>query len=144
MLEKALESPLDFKEIQPVHRKRYQSWIFIGRTDAKVLKLQYFGYLMWRTDSLEKTLMLGKIEAGGEGDDRVLDGWMASLTQWTWVWPSFRSWWRTGKPDVQQSMGSQRVRQDWVTELCDTYIFIRIISSSWIDPLIISVLPCLL
>ena len=81
------------------------------------LKLQYSGHMMWRTDSLGKTLMLGKIKAGGEGDDRGLDGWIASPTQWTWVWASFRSWWWTGKPDVQQSMGSQRVRQDWVTEL---------------------------
>ena len=52
------------------------------------LKLQYFGHLMWRTYSLEKTLMLGKIETGGEGDDRGWDGWMASLTQWIWVWAS--------------------------------------------------------
>ena len=56
------------------------------------LELQYFGHLMWRTDSLEKTLMLGKIE-GGEGDDRGWDGWMASPAQWTWVWASSRSWW---------------------------------------------------
>ena len=61
VLEKTLESPLDCKEIQPVHPKGNQSWVFIGRTDAE-LKLQYFGHLMQRTDSLEKTLMLGKIE----------------------------------------------------------------------------------
>ena len=61
MLEKTLKNPLDFKEIQPVHSKGDQPWDFIGRTDAK-LKLQYFGHLMQRTDSLEKTLMLGKIE----------------------------------------------------------------------------------
>ena len=60
VLEKTLESPLDCKEIQPVHSKRDQSWVFIGRTDAK-LKLQYFGHLVWRVDSLEKTLMLGGI-----------------------------------------------------------------------------------
>ena len=56
------------------------------------LKLQYFGHLMWRIDSLEKMLMLGKIEAGGEGDDRGWDGWMASPTRWTWVWASYGSW----------------------------------------------------
>ena len=56
-----LESPLDCKEIQPVHPKGDQSWVFVGRTDVK-LKLQYFGHLMQRADSLEKTLMLGKIE----------------------------------------------------------------------------------
>ena len=61
VLEKALESHLDCKEIQPVHPKGDQSWVFIGRTDAG-LKLQYFGHLMWRADSFEKTLMLGKIE----------------------------------------------------------------------------------
>ena len=57
------------------------------------LKLQYFGHLMWRTDSLEKTLMLGKIEGGRRRDNRGWDGWMASLTQWTWVWVSSGSWW---------------------------------------------------
>ena len=60
------------------------------------LKLQHFGHLIWRTDSLVKTLMLGKIKAGGKGDDRGWDGWIASLTQWTWVWASSRRWWRTG------------------------------------------------
>ena len=74
------------------------------------LKLQYFGHLMWRTDSLEKTLMLEKIE----GDNRGWDGWMASLTQWTWVWVCSRSWWWTGK---LQSMGSQGVGHDWAIEL---------------------------
>ena len=63
MLEKTLESPLDCKEIQPVHPKGDQSWVFIGRTMLK-LKLQYFGHLIRRTDSFEKTLMLGKIEGG--------------------------------------------------------------------------------
>ena len=61
MLEKTLMSLLDYKEIQPVHRKGNQAWIFIGRTDAQA-QLQYFGHLMWRTDSFEKILMLGKIE----------------------------------------------------------------------------------
>ena len=84
------------------------------------LKLQYFGHLMWRTDSFEKTLMLGKIVDGGEGDDRGWDGWMASLTRWLWVWTSPRSWWWTGKPGMLQSMGSQKVRHDWVTQLTDS------------------------
>ena len=81
------------------------------------LKFQYLGHLMQRTDLLEHTLMLGKIEAGGKGDDRGWDGWMASLTQWPWVWACSGSWWWTGKPGVHQSMGSQKVRYDWVTEL---------------------------
>ena len=78
------------------------------------LKLQYFGHMMWRADSLEKTLMLGKIEG------RRRRGWQddltASPTQWTWVWASSRRWWRTGKPDVLQSMGSQRIGHDWAIE----------------------------
>ena len=81
------------------------------------LKLQYFGHLMRRTDSSEKTLMLERLKAGGEGDDRRWDGWMASPTQRTWVWVSSGSWWWTGKPGVLQSMGSQRVGHDWTTEL---------------------------
>ena len=81
------------------------------------LKLQYFGHLIRRTDSLEKTLMLGKIEVGGEGDDGGWDGWTASPTQWTWDWVSSGNLWRTGKPGMLQSMGLQRVGHDWVTEL---------------------------
>ena len=80
------------------------------------LKLQYFGHLMWRVDSLEKTLMLGGMGAG-EGDDRGWDGWMTSLTQWTWIWVNSRSWWWTGRPGVLQFMGSQRVGHEWATEL---------------------------
>ena len=81
------------------------------------LKVQYFGHLMWRVDSLEKTLMLGGIGAGGEGDDREWDGWMASLTRWTWVWGNSGSWWWTGRPGVLRFMRSQRVRHDWATDL---------------------------
>ena len=84
VLEKTLESPLDCKEIQPVHPKGNQSWIFIGRMTLKV-KLQYFGHLMWRTDSLQKTLMMGKIEGRRRRgqqkmtwlNDRGWNGWMA-------------------------------------------------------------------
>ena len=81
------------------------------------LKLQYFGHLTWSAKSLEKTLMLGKFEGRekkGMTEDEI--GWMASLTQWTWVWASSGSWWWTGRPGVLQTMGSQRVRHDWVTE----------------------------
>ena len=80
------------------------------------LKLQYFGHMMWRADSLEKTLMLGKIESKKRSDDRGWDGWMASPTQWTWVWVSSGNWWWTGRPGVLQSMVSQRVRHSWTTE----------------------------
>ena len=116
VLEKPLESPLDYKEIQPVNSKGNQSWIFIEGLMLK-LKLQYLGHLMGRTDSLEKTLILGRIEGRRKGDNRGWDGWMASPTQWTWVWASSGSWWWTGKPGVLQSMGLQRVSQDWATEL---------------------------
>ena len=81
------------------------------------LKFQYFDHLMWRGGSLEKILMLGKIEVRRRKRwqrMRWLDG---ILTQWTWVWASSRRWWRTGKTSVRQSMGSQRVRHDWATEL---------------------------
>ena len=80
------------------------------------LKLQSFGHLMWKANSLEKTVMLGKIEAGAEGDDRGRDGCISSPTRWTWVWVDSGSWWWTGKPGVLQSIGSQRVGHDWATE----------------------------
>ena len=80
------------------------------------LKLQYSGHLMQRTDSLEKTLCWQRLKAGGEGDDRGWDGWMASLTRWTWIWVNSESWWWTGGPGVQKFTGLQRVRQDWATE----------------------------
>ena len=113
VLEKTLESPLDSKEIKPVNPKGNKSWLFIGGLMLK-LKLQYFGHLMWRTDSLENPLMLWKIEGRRR---RGWDGWMTSLTQWIWVWASSQSWWWTGRPGVLQSMGSQKVRHNWVTEL---------------------------
>ena len=79
MLEKTLESPLDCKEIQPVHPKGDQSWVFIGRTDVEA-ETQYFGHLMWRVDSLEKTLMLGKIE-GGRRRGRQRMRWLDGITE---------------------------------------------------------------
>jgi len=72
-------------------------------------KLQYFAHLMQKADSLEMTLRLGKLKAGRKGDDRGWDDWMASLTRWTWVWASSRSWWWIGKSGMLQSMGSQRI-----------------------------------
>ena len=80
------------------------------------LKLQNFGHLMWRTDSLEKTLMLGKTE-GGRRRGRQRMRWLASPAQWTWVWANSGSWWWTGRLGMLQSIGSQRVRHDWATEL---------------------------
>ena len=80
------------------------------------LRLQYSGYLMRIAKSLEKILMLGKIEGRREGDARECSGWIASPAQWTWVWASSRRWWRTGQHNVLQSMGSQSVGEDWATE----------------------------
>ena len=80
------------------------------------LKLQYLGHLMRRADSLEKTLMLGKIEGRRRRDYGGWDGWMASPTRWTWVWVDSGSWWWTGRPGMLRFMGSQRVKGDW-TEL---------------------------
>ena len=81
------------------------------------LKFQYFGHLMWRTDSLTKTEMLGGIAGRRRKGRQGWYGYMVSLTQWTWVWTSFRSWWWTGKAGVLHSMESQWVGHDWVTEL---------------------------
>ena len=103
------ESPLDCKEIQSVHPKGDQSWAFIGRADV--------GHLMGRADSMEKTLMLGGIGGRKRRGRQRWDSWMASPTQWTWVWVSSRSWWWTARPGVLQSMGSWRVGHDWATEL---------------------------
>ena len=116
VLEKTLESPLDCKELQPVHPKGDQSWVFIGRTDIEA-ETPILWYLMRIADSFEKTLMLGKVEGRGEGDDRGWEGWMASQTQWTWISVNSGSWWWTGRPGVLQFMGSQWVGHDWVTEL---------------------------
>ena len=108
---------LDFKEIQPVHSKGDQSLCSLEGVILK-LKLQYFGHLMQRVDSLEKTLMLGGI--GGRrrrGRQRMRCLGMVSPTWWTRVWVNSGSWWWTGRPGVLQFMGSQRVRHDWATEL---------------------------
>ena len=116
VLEKTLESLLDRKEIQPINPKRNQAWIFIGRTDAEAEAL-----ILWLSD--RKCWLIGK-DSGArkdwrqkeKGGGRGWDGWMASLTQWTWIWANSRRWWRTQKPDMWQSMGSQRIRHDLATE----------------------------
>jgi len=115
VLEKTLESPLDCKEIQPVHSERDQPWDFFGRNDAKAETP-----VLWPPHV--KSWLIGKdwcwegLGAGGEGDDRGWYGWMASLTRWMWVWVNSGSWWWTGRPGVLWFMGSQRVGHDWVTE----------------------------
>ena len=112
-----LESPLDCKEIQPVHPKGNQSWIFIGRTDA-----EGEAPVLWPPEV--KNWLIGKDpdvgkdwrqEEKGTTEDEMVR--MASLTWWICVWASSGSWWWTGKPSVLQFLGLQRVGHDWATEL---------------------------
>ena len=112
VLEKTLESPLDCKEIHQSILKEISPEYLLEGLMLK-LKLQYFGHLMQRTDLLEKTLMLGRLKVGGEGDDRGWDGWMALLTWWTWVWASSGSWWWTGEPGVLQIAENWTWLRDW-------------------------------
>ena len=115
VLEKTLESPLDCKEIQPVHPKGDQSWVFIGRTDAEAETP-----ILWPPHA--KSWLIGKdpnaegLVAGGEGDDRGWDGWMASLTQWTWVWVNSRSWCGQGGLACCDSW-RHRIGHDWAPGL---------------------------
>ena len=108
MLEETLGSPLDCK-IKPVNPKGHQSWIFIGRN---TLATWCEELTHWKTPWCWE-----KLKPGGEWDNRGRDGWMASPTQWTQVWVNPGSWQWTGRPGMWQSMGSQRVRHDWVTQL---------------------------
>ena len=81
------------------------------------LKLQYFATWWVELTHWKRPWCWERLKAGGGGDDRGLDGWMASPTRWTWVWVNSGSWWLTGRPGVLQFMGSQGVWQDWATEL---------------------------
>jgi len=81
------------------------------------LKLQHFGHLKWRVDALEKTLRLGGIGGRRRRGRQRMNGWMASPTQWTWVWVNSKSWWWTEGPGMLRFMGSQRVGHNWATEL---------------------------
>ena len=114
VLERILENPLDCKKIKTVNAKGNQPWIFIGRTDAEAP-------ILWPPDA--KSWFIGKDPDAGKNwgqeekgvtEDEMV-GWQ-SLTQWIWVWANSGRWWRTGKPDVLPSMGSQRVGQDLAIE----------------------------
>ena len=116
VLEKTLESPFDSKDIKAVNPKGNQPWILIGRSDVEAeapklwppdVKSQLTGRKPWCWE---------RLRARGEGDGKGWDGWMASLTQWTGIWANSRKWWRIRKPEMLQSMGSQRVWHDWVTK----------------------------
>ena len=116
VLEKTLESPLDCKEIQPVHPKgwvlgvHWKDWCWSWNSNSLATSCEELTHWkrLWCWEGLG---------AGGEGDDRGWDGWMASPTRWTWVWVNSGSWWWTRRPGVLWFMGLQRVGHDWATEL---------------------------
>ena len=116
MLEKTLESPWTARRSNQSILKEINPESSLEGLMLK-LKLQYFGHLMWRADDQKRPWCWASLKAGGEGDARGWDGWMASPTSWTWVWVSSGVWWWTGKPGVLQSMGSHRVGHNWATEL---------------------------
>ena len=128
VLENTLESPLDCKEIQSVNPKEISPEYSLERLMLK-LKLQYFGHLVKELTHWKRPWCWEWSKAGGAGDDR--DGWMASPTQWTWVWASSGSWWWIRKPGMLQSIGLQRVGHDWTTEL------------NWAHLIFEAELPCL-
>ena len=115
ILEKTLASPLDFKEIQLVHRKGDQSWVFIRRKRCWGWNSNTLATSCKELTHLKRPLCWERLRAV-EGDDRGWDGWMASSTQWTSVWVDSGSWWWTGRPGVLWFMGSQRIGHDWVTK----------------------------
>ena len=113
---RCLESPLDCKEIQPVHPKGNQSWIFIGSIDADAT------LILWPPElkNCKRPWCWERLQAVREAGDRGWDGWMASLTQWTWVWVGSRNWWWTGRLGIVQLVhGITKIQtqlSDW-TEL---------------------------
>ena len=140
VLAKTLESPLDCKEIQPGHGPQCSLEGMMLK-----LKLQYFGHLMWKVDSLERLWCWEGFWAGGEGDDRGWDGWMASRARWTWVWVNSGRWNGWGGPACCNSWGRKESdmteRLNW-TELNGLVVFptffklslILAIGSSWSEP----------
>ena len=111
VLEKTLESPLDCKEIQPVHSEGDQSWVFFGRNDAKAETP-----VLWPPHA--RSWLIGKDSDSGRDWGQEEKGMTEDeMAGWTWVWVNSRSWWWTGRPGVLWFMGSQRVGHDWATEL---------------------------
>ena len=117
-----LERPLDCKEIQPVHPKGEQSWVFIGRTDVEaetpiLWSLHAKSWPIWKDPDAWRDW--------GQEENRMTgwNDWMASPTLWAWVWVNSGTLWWTGRPGVLWSMGSQRVVLDWTTELNENCIY---------------------
>ena len=129
-LEETLESPLNCKDIQPVHPKGDQSWVFIGGADVEAETP-----ILWPPD-VESWLIWKDLDAGkdwGQEEKGITgwDGWMPSPTQWTWVWVDPGSWWWTGRPGVLQFIGSQRVGHNWVSEPNWCLLFKQFCSRLW-------------
>ena len=121
------ESPLDCKEIQPVHPKGDQSWVFIGRPDAEAETPTLWPIWCEEPSHWERPWCWERLKTGGEGADREWDGWMALPMQWTWIWVSSKSWWWTWKPGVMKSMGLQsRTQLSGWTELGDCSLWLRL------------------
>ena len=116
VLEKTLESPLDCKEIQPVHPKGDQSWVFIGRIWGWSWNSNTLATWWEKLIHLKRPWCWERLKAGGEEDDRGWDDLMALRTQWTWVLVNSRSWWWTVRTGMLWFKGSQRVGHGWATE----------------------------
>ena len=118
VLEKTIKSPLDCKEsiLKETSPERLLEGLMLK------LKLQYLATWCEELTHWKRLWWWERLRAGGEGDDRGWNGWMASLTPWTWVWSRSGSWWWTGNPGLLQSMGLQRVRHDWAPELNRCYL----------------------
>ena len=128
VLEKTPESPLDCKEIQPVHPKgdHWKDWYWSWNSNTLATWCKELTHLkrLWCWE---------RLRAGGEGDDRGWDGWMASPTQWTWVWVDSGSWWWTGKPGVLQFIGvaesDTTERLNWTWYFVKYFTIVKIIPS---------------
>ena len=126
VLEKTLESPLDCKEIQPVHPKGNQSWIFIGRTDADAETLNTLATWCEELTHWKRPWCWERLKVRGEGDSRGGDGWMAPPTLWTWNWVSSRSWWWKGSLACCSPWGCKELdmaeRLNWLTEVSNRVV----------------------
>ena len=123
VFEKTLESPLDCKEIQPVHSEGDQSWVFIGGIDAEAETPILLATWCEELTHWKRLWCWEGFWAGGEGDDRGWDGWITSLTQWMWVWVNSGRWLMTGRPGVLRFMGSQS--RTWLSDWTELKLFIR-------------------
>ena len=117
VLEKTLESPLDCKEVQYVHPKGDQSWSVHRKDWCWSWNCNTSATWCKELTHLKSLWCWERLKAEREGDDRGWDGWMASPTQWMWVWVNSRNWWWRGRPGVLWFMGSQRIGHDWATVL---------------------------